>query len=58
MIQKKKKFFSHYHLPEFMSVYVSPDADSNHVAKQLIVEVVRKPITKPFVGGYLNKKTC
>lgn len=50
--------YSHYHLPEFFAVQIGTDADTDEVAKQIIVEVINRPMIKPFLGGYLNKQTC
>lgn len=50
-------FRRHYRLPDFISVKIPSDI-SDEPAKQVIVEIINIPIVKPFVGGFLNRKTC
>lgn len=51
-------FRSHYQLPDFFSVYIPASDNGEMTAKRLIVEIINKPIVKPFLGGYIHKKTC
>lgn len=48
----------HYQLPDFFSVYIPASDSGEMAAKRLIVEIINKPIVKPYLGGYVHKKTC
>lgn len=43
-------------LPDFISVTV-PDKNDPDNSRSVIVEIINIPIVKPFIGGYVNKKT-
>lgn len=46
-------------LPDFISVTVHPTngKDDPLNIKRIIVEIINIPIIKPFLGGYVNRKT-
>lgn len=46
-------------LPDFISVTVHPadGKDDPLNTKRIIVEIINIPIIKPFLGGYVNRKT-
>lgn len=48
--------FSHYHLPDFFSVHIPNDDDEQASSKRVIVEIISKPIVKPYLGGFINKR--
>lgn len=50
--------FRHYQMPDFFSVYIPASDCGEMAAKRLIVEIINKPIVKPYLGGYVHKKTC
>lgn len=46
-------------MPDFISVTVHPadGKDDPLNTKRIIVEIINIPIIKPFLGGYVNRKT-
>jgi hypothetical protein len=44
-------------LPDIITVYVPVVNGSDGETKQLVVEIENKAIVKPFLGGYLDKRT-
>ncbi|KAJ6638626.1 IQ and ubiquitin-like domain-containing protein, partial [Pseudolycoriella hygida] len=49
-------YYSHYHLPHFLSVCIPSDDCEEANSKRVIVEIISKPIVKPYVGGFISKK--
>lgn len=49
-------YYSNFKLPDFFPVYILPE-NRTQTCKQLIVQILNQPITKPFVGGYVNNLT-
>lgn len=41
--------FSHYTLPEIITVYIDENGGQ---CKEVVVEIENKSIVKPFLGGY------
>ncbi|KAG4075901.1 hypothetical protein HA402_003727 [Bradysia odoriphaga] len=48
-------YYSHYHLPDFFSVYIPGDDTEEGYSKRVIVEIISKPIVKPYIGGFKTK---
>jgi IQ and ubiquitin-like domain-containing protein len=44
-------------LPDIITVYVPVSNGIEGETKQLVVEIENKAIVKPFLGGYLNKRS-
>lgn len=49
--------YSKYHLPDFITVHIPPEDSRNGKAKNIVVEIQNRTITKPFLCGYINKST-
>lgn len=50
-------YYSHYTLPDIITVQISAEDSMDNQPKELLVEIMNKSIVKPFLGGYLNRKT-
>lgn len=50
-------YFSQYALNDIVSVHIPCEMSQTGCAKDVIVEIEKKAILKPFVGGYYNKLT-
>lgn len=48
-------YYSNFTLPDIITVHCSVDETGE--TKDLVVEIENKSIVKPFLGGYVNKKT-
>lgn len=51
-----RPFPSHYHLPDFFSVHIPAEDSDGASSKRVIVEIISKPIVKPYLGGFINQK--
>lgn len=49
--------FSKHRLPDFITVYIPPEDSRNGKAKNIVVEIQNKAISKPFLCGYLDRNT-
>ena len=54
---KAVTFCRHYQLPDFVSVFVPNEDGGDANGRHVIVEIINKPISKPFLGGFINRKT-
>lgn len=43
-------------MPDFFSVHIPAEDNEEGSSKRVIVEIISKPIVKPYLGGYLNKR--
>ncbi|XP_065371639.1 IQ motif and ubiquitin-like domain-containing protein [Calliphora vicina] len=50
-------YYSKYHLPDFITVYIPAEDSRNGKAKNIVVEIQNRSIAKPFLCGYVNKTT-
>ena len=49
-------YYSAFTLPDIITVHIPCD-DSDNSTRDLVVEIENKSIKKPFLGGFVNKKT-
>lgn len=49
-------YYSAFTLPDIITVHIPGDSEDNST-RDLVVEIENKSIKKPFVGGFVNKKT-
>lgn len=47
---------SHYHLPDFFSVHIPAEETDGASPKRVVVEIISKPIVKPYIGGFKTKR--
>lgn len=51
-------YYSSFTLPDIITVHVPFENENGEVTtRDLVVEIENKSIRKPFLGGYVNKKT-
>lgn len=51
-------YYSSFILPDIITVHIPMETeDGQEVTRDLVVEIENKSIKKPFLGGYVNKKT-
>lgn len=51
-------YFSSFTLPDIITVHVPVENEDGEVTtRDLVVEIENKSIKKPFIGGYIHKKT-
>lgn len=49
-------YYSAFTLPDIITVHIPCD-DPDNSTRDLVVEIENKSIKKPFLGGFVNKKT-
>lgn len=51
-------YYSSFTLPDIITVHIPFENEDGEVTtRDLVVEIENKSIKKPFIGGYVNKKT-
>lgn len=51
-------YYSNFTLPDIITVHIPIENEDGEVTtKDLVVEIENKKIKKPFLGGFVNKKT-
>lgn len=51
-------YYSNFNIPEIITVHLlDEDEDGNFNSRDIVVEIENKSIKKPFIGGYVDKKT-
>lgn len=51
-------YYSSFTLPDIITVHIPMETeDGQEVTRDLVVEIENKSIKKPFLGGYVHKKT-
>lgn len=52
-------YYKAFTLPDIITVHISCDdsEETDNFSKDLVVEIENKSIKKPFLGGFVNKKT-
>ncbi|XP_073815788.1 IQ motif and ubiquitin-like domain-containing protein [Musca autumnalis] len=50
-------YYNKHRLPDFITVYIPPEDSRNGKPKNIVVEILNKAISKPFLCGYVDKNT-
>lgn len=51
-------YYSSFTLPDIITVHIPVEnEDGEEITRDLVVEIENKSIKKPFLGGYVHKKT-
>uniref|UniRef100_A0A1I8M3B5 IQ motif and ubiquitin-like domain-containing protein n=1 Tax=Musca domestica TaxID=7370 RepID=A0A1I8M3B5_MUSDO len=50
-------YYNKHRLPDFITVYIPPEDSRNGKPKNIVVEILNKTISKPFLCGYVDKNT-
>jgi hypothetical protein len=51
-------YYSNFNLPDIITVHVLDENDEGtFISRDIVVEIENKSIRKPFIGGYVDKKT-
>jgi hypothetical protein len=51
-------YYSHFNLPDIITVHILDENENGDcISRDVVVEIENKSIKKPFIGGYVDKKT-